>query len=145
MKPKNILIPLSNPEYLEDMLRIACHLANVYKGNIITLYVIEIPRSLELDVEMKEEMEKAEKILKNAYDFASSEYGIEIETDILQARTAGPAIVKEIVDKKIDLVILEAPLKKGVEEKFFGSTVEYLLEKAPCKVLFIRPFVEEEI
>lgn len=139
MKIKNILVPISNLKYVEDMVRVACNLAIFYKAEVMALYVIEIPRSLPLDVEIKEEKQRAEEILKKAYDFASSEYGIEIKTDILQARTAGPAILEETIENNIDLILLEAPLKRSIEERLFGSTVDYILKTASCQVWLIRP------
>lgn len=144
MKINKILIPISNPEYLEEMVRISCNIASLYKAKILALYVIEIPRSLPLDAEIKEEQDKGEEILKKAYDFASSEYGIEIDTDILQARTAGPAILEEVIENGIDLILLEAEAKKSLEEKIFGSTVDYILKNAPCHVWIIRPFLKEK-
>ena len=143
MKIKNILVPISNLEYLEEMMRISCNLANLYEAKVLCLYVIEIPRSLPLDAEIKEEHRKAEEILEKAYDFASSEYGIEIDTDILQSRVAGPAILEEAIEKNIDLILLEAPIKMRIEERIFGSTVDYIFKKANCRVWIIRHQLEK--
>lgn len=139
MKISKILVPVSNPNFLEEMIRVACNLSQFLTSKIYVLYVVEIPRSLPLDAQIPQDIVKAEEILKKAEDISSNDYGIEIETDILQARSAGVAILEEIEEKSIDLVLLESNIKKTIGERFFGSTVDYVLRKAPCKVWLIRP------
>ncbi len=143
MKISKILVPLSNPKYVEDMVRVACNLAKLYKAKIYALHVIETPRSLPLEASLPKETELGESILSKAEQIAEDEYGIEIDTDILQARSASAAILVEAKEKAVDLILLEALGKRTIGERLFGSTVDYVLKRSPCQVWVIKPVVEK--
>lgn len=139
MKISKILVPISRPDYVEEMMEVACRLAKAYKARIYALYVIEMPRSLPLEAEIAEETEEGETVLSKAEGIAEDDYEMEITTDLLQARTAGLAILQEALEQKVDLILMEAAQKRSLEERIFGSTVDYILKKAPCMVWVIRP------
>jgi len=48
-------------------------------------------------------------------------------------------IIREVVRKKHDLVILTADGRGGVKEQLFGSTSLHLLRKCPCPVWVMKP------
>lgn len=144
MKISKILVPISSILYVEEMMRIACNLHQLYKCKIYVLYVIEVPRSLPLDAQIPQNIQEAEEILEKARYISENDYEVEIETDILQARSAGVAILEEIQNKSVDLVLLETGVKRTLGERIFGSTVDYILKKAPCRVWLIRAPKEKE-
>jgi nucleotide-binding universal stress UspA family protein len=103
--------------------------------------VIEVKRSLPLDADIESETEKGEKILDHAERIAA-EADYEVETELLQAREVGPAIVDEAVERGVDLIIMGVNYKKRFGEWNLGSTVPYVLKNAPCRVLLWREAIK---
>jgi hypothetical protein len=67
-------------------------------ANIVAVYVVEVPQSLPLDADMQDEIDRGDAALdavaKDAKALCHMK-GDHLRTDILQARTAGAAIVDE--------------------------------------------------
>ncbi len=61
-----------------------------------------------------------------------------VYTELLQARSAGSAIVDEATDKGADAIILGATLRRQYGRLTIGDTVDYVLKHAPCEVILIR-------
>ncbi len=137
MEIKSILVPTNGGGADEEVIKLACSLARRSKAKVYTVYIIEVERSLSLDTQVDSETEKAEKILTHAED-AACDADYEIETDLLQARDAGPAIVNEAVERKIDLIIMATTYKKAPGIPELGKAVYYVLKEAPCRVLLFR-------
>ena len=58
-----------------------------------------------------------------------------METDLLQAREAGPTIVDEAVARGIDLILMGVEYKRHFGQFSLGSVVPYVLKNAPCRVI----------
>ena len=80
------------------------------------------------------EKEKGEKALDQA-EMIAKEYGVTIETKLIQARSAGKAIVDEAIKRKADLILLGQSEKNKAVDILSGKTVDYVSKNAPCKVL----------
>ncbi|HZU76698.1 MAG TPA: universal stress protein, partial [Dehalococcoidia bacterium] len=66
------------------------------------------------------------------------EMDTEIETELLQAREAGPAIVDEISEWGADLVLIGLPFRQRFGEFYMGKTAPYVLRHAPCRAMLFR-------
>ncbi len=137
MEPNKILVPVSGNSVDEDALKLACSLAKKTKAKIYVVYIIQVKRSLPLDAQIDSEIEKAEKVLSRAEDIAAEE-DYEIETDLLQAREVGPAIVDEAVERDVDLILMGISYKKRLGVFSLGVVAPYVLKEAPCKVILLR-------
>jgi len=137
VETKKILVPISGNGADEDAIELACTLSKRYKATIYVAYVIEVERSLPLDAQVDSETEKAEEVLTHAEDVAAEE-GCDIETDLLQAREAGPGIVDEAMERGIDLIIVGVGYKRRLGMFDLGATIPYVLKEAPCQVLLYR-------
>jgi nucleotide-binding universal stress UspA family protein len=82
-------------------------------------------------------VEAAEKLLDGAEKIAAG-LEVEIETELLQAREAGPAIVDETREWHADLLVVGVPYRERFGEFHMGRTVPYLLKYAPCRILVLR-------
>ena len=141
MEYNRILVPVIGTEADEEATRLACRLAKKNKGKIHAVYVITIKRTLPLDAEIESEIKKAEGILNHIEDIAEEE-DCEIETDLLQAREAAPAIVDEAVEREVDLILMGVTSKKHFGQFSLGNVVPYVLKNAPCRViLYHQPAV----
>jgi nucleotide-binding universal stress UspA family protein len=137
MKLNRILVATRGSIADEEAMRLACELAKKSKAEIYVLYVIEVNRTLPLDAVVESDIEKAEKVLTRVEDIAA-ENKCEIQTDLIQSREAGPAIVDAAKEKKADLILMGLNYKKRFGTFDLGKTIPHVLEEAPCRVLLLR-------
>jgi nucleotide-binding universal stress UspA family protein len=137
MKLNRILVATRGSIADEEAMRLACGLAKKSKAEIHVLYVIEVNRTLPLDAVVESDIEKAEKVLTRVEDIAA-ENKCEIQTDLIQSREAGPAIVDGAKEKKADLILMGLNYKKRFGAFDLGKTIPHVLEEAPCRVLLLR-------
>jgi nucleotide-binding universal stress UspA family protein len=137
MKLNRILVATRGSAADEEAVKLACVLAKKSKAEIYVVYIIEVNRNLPLDAVVESEIEKAEKVLTNAEDIAA-ENDYELETDLIQSREAGPAIIDEARDRKIDLIMMGLNYKKLFGSFNLGKVIPYVLEEAPCRVILLR-------
>ena len=143
MELPKLLVSVSGGEADEEVIRLTCTLAKKRKAKVYVVYVIEVQRSLPLDAEMEPDIERGEKVLAHAQTIADT-LDCEVETDLLQAREAGPAVVEEAVERGVGLIIMSMEYKKRFGEFDLGSAVPYVLRNAPCRVLVWREAIEQE-
>jgi nucleotide-binding universal stress UspA family protein len=139
MKFGKTLVPVNGNEVDREALELACKIAKGSDGKVYVVYVIQVKRSLPLDAELEAEARKAEEILTKAEKIAD-EMDYEVETDLLQTREIGPAIVDEAMERGVDLIIMTISHKIRPGEFDLGGIAPYVLKNAPCHVLilFIR-------
>ena len=137
MEFHRILVPVIGTDADEEAIRLACQLAKKNKGKIWAVYVITIKRTLPLDAEMEPEIKKAEGILDHMASVAEKQ-DYEIETDLLQAREAAPAIVDEAVERVVDLILMGVTYRTRFGQFSLGSVAPYVLKNAPCRVILYQ-------
>lgn len=143
MEFHKILVAVKGDRADEAAIKLACHLAQENKGEVYAIYVIEVPRSLPLEALLDEEVERGEAILRRAQGIAE-EMDYQVETEIVKAREAGPAIVDLAMEKEVDLILLGMEYKTRFGEFHLGHTVPYILKRAPCRVFLTREAVLEK-
>ncbi len=131
------MVPIVGTKIDEEALTLALKLARTSKGKVCVVYVITVKRALPLEAEIEPEVVKAERVLEWA-ERVAEEQDAEVETDLLQAREAGPALVDEAVERKVDLILMGVSYNKRFGEFSLGSTSQYVLKNAPCPVLIYR-------
>ncbi len=143
MEFHKILVPVIGTEADERAVELANRLlAKKNKGEICAVHVISIERALPLDAEIESEIRKAEDIL-NHIESITEEQGFKIETDLLQAREAGPAIINEAVEREVDLILIGLTYKRRFGEFSLGEVVPYVLKNAPCCVILYHQCTPE--
>ncbi len=140
MEFHKILVPVAGTEADEGAMELADRLlAKKNKGIVCAVHIISIERALPLDAEIESEIRKAEDILTHIESIAE-EQGCKIETDLLQAREAGPAIVNEAIEREVDLILIGVTYKKRFGEFSLGDVVPYVLKNAPCRVILYHQY-----
>jgi nucleotide-binding universal stress UspA family protein len=137
MEYRNILVPVAGMEADVEAMKLACRLARKDKGKIWAVYVITIKRALPLEAEIESEMRTAEEILDHI-ERVAEEADYEVDTDVLQAREAGPAIIDEAAERKVDLIIIGFKQKRRFGQFSLGNVAPYVLKNAPCPVLLLQ-------
>jgi nucleotide-binding universal stress UspA family protein len=135
--PQRVLVSVSGADTDVEAVRLTCRLAKRGKAKVMVVTVLEIRRGLALGTVQDAEMDRAETLLETA-EKVSAELDIVVETELLQARDAGPAIVEEIAHWKADLVVVGMPFRERFGEFFMGKTAPYILRHAPCRTLLFR-------
>jgi nucleotide-binding universal stress UspA family protein len=145
---KRILVPVKGDSIDEEAMRLAYTyaLAKIGKGRLITVdvvYVVEVPHALPLNAELDQELEAGESALDHAESVAR-EMGLQVEASLLQARSAGSAIVDMARDNGSELIVMATDYQKKLGEIDLGRTIPYVLKNAHCRVWVCRaPMIEE--
>ncbi len=134
MEFHNILVPITGTKADEEAMKLACRLAKKNKGKIWAVYVTTIKRTLPLNADIESEIRKAEDMLDHI-EVVAEEQDYEVETDLLQAREAGPTIVDEAVERQVDLILMGVSYKRRFGQFSLGNVVPYVLKNAPCRVM----------
>ena len=132
-----ILVALSGTSVDEELMDFACYQAKRAKGRLYAVYVIEVKRELPLEVDLPEEVEKGEVVLQKAEDIARH-WKEGLETEVLQARDAGTAIVEEAERRDVDLLVVGLRYRKKFDQFHVGATVSHVLKNATCRVCVWR-------
>ena len=137
MKFHKILVPIGGTEADGEAIKLACELTRKNKDKIWAVYVITIKRSLPLEAEIESEIREAEDMLDRVVN-AAEEQGYEIDTNILQAREAGPAIIDEAAERDVDLILMGIKHKTRFGQFSLGNVVPYVLKNAHCPVILYQ-------
>jgi nucleotide-binding universal stress UspA family protein len=110
-------------------------------AEVTLVYVVEVKQSLPLDADMPEAVAVGESALERAERYARNraEYRLQrMMPELLQARSAGAAIVDEAIERDIDVIVMASRNRQHFGETTIGETVPYILKNAPCEVLLAR-------
>ncbi|MBN1368344.1 MAG: universal stress protein [Dehalococcoidales bacterium] len=132
-----ILVPVVGDPADEEAMQLACFLAKKNKAKIWAVYVIQLMRSLPVDAEVDAEISRGEAILDHIEKVAE-EMDYNVETDLLQARDAGPTIVEEASDHNVDLIIMGIRYKRRLGQFSLGDVGPYVLKNASCRVILYQ-------
>jgi nucleotide-binding universal stress UspA family protein len=137
MQLRRILVPLAGTSVDPDVIRVAAVLAKPNKAHVIAIHVIEVRWNLALDAVLEAETERGEQLLDGAAKIGA-EAGVQIETELLQAREAAAAIIDTAREREADLIVLGMPFRKRLGRVYVGKTVTSVYVGAPCRVLAYR-------
>ena len=129
-----ILVPIVGSRITDEMVVLACQLATEKKSSVDALYVIEVPMNLPLDARLADERARADEVLDGAVTLAS-QFKVKMTPIVITARSAGRAIVQQATERRSEVIILGVMKKRRFTERAFGSTIDYVIEHAPCEVL----------
>lgn len=128
---------------LIDSLAAMCH---QFKPRFTLVYVVEVPQAMPLDAELPAELARGEAVLGAAETELRKRIGDkngEILTELLQARSAGAAIVDEAMDQRADAVVMATENRLTHGKITLGDSVNYVMKNCPCEVLLLRLALED--
>ncbi len=137
LRPRRIAVPVRGGEADKEAVRAACRLARPAKAEILVMTVLEVARSLPLSASLGDELARAEEMLGEMESVAEV-LDTKIQTTILQAREAGPAVVDEARRWEADLMVVGLGIKPRFGEFALGRTGSELLRHAHCRLVLIR-------
>jgi nucleotide-binding universal stress UspA family protein len=122
----------------ELVVHLGCQLAKPASAELVAVHVIEVDWRHELSEEMPSENEAASAVLDLAEGIAEH-YRVKLTGDLLQAREVAAALVDEAIELGVDAIILGLPYRKRFGGDFaIGTTIPYVLQNAPCRVIVLR-------
>jgi APA family basic amino acid/polyamine antiporter len=158
---RNILVPVFGTKLDDDIVATAGRLAAAEqeesKGDdgethLGLVYVIEVPLTLPLDAELPAEVEQeSQRALQRASDVAEEYEDVKVTAEIVRARGVGAGIVEAARRYGSEAIVIggEPPTKikggamlggiGGARPAEIGAATEYVLKKAPCRVLLTAP------
>jgi nucleotide-binding universal stress UspA family protein len=138
---RRVIIPVTGEPSDERVLLLANELSHRGQVWITLVYVVEVPQTLPLDADLPAEYDRGERLLASAERLASHMLSSDhqrIATDLLQARSAGAAIVDEAIERGVDAILMGARVRTIHGRLSAGETVEFVMKHAPCDVLVLR-------
>jgi APA family basic amino acid/polyamine antiporter len=153
-----ILVPVFGTQLDDDIVSTAGRLADaeVEKGarppRLDVVYVAELPLTVPLDALLPQGVrEDGEKALERAREVGDEYENVEVTTNLVPARSIGAGIIQEARDKGAEVIVMggEPPTRirggavlggiGGARPEEIGEVTEYVLKRAPCRVLLTAP------
>jgi len=146
-KLRRILVPVKGSAVDDEAMRLAYTYAVAKKGKgrnmaVDVVYVVEVPHSLPLDAHLSDKIDHGEKALDHA-EAVARDMALEVDTSIIQARSAGAAIVDMARENGAEMVVMAVDYQKKLGELDMGRTLPYVLKNSPCRVWVCRAPIPE--
>jgi basic amino acid/polyamine antiporter, APA family len=157
----NILVPVFGTALDDDIVATAGRLAAAEQEEadgagedtrLSIVYVIEVPLTLPLDAELPQEREnEALRAIERAREVGDEYEDVKVTAAVLRARDVGAGIVEAARRSGAEAIVVgaEPPTKirggatlggiGAAKPAEIGAATEYVLKKAPCRVLLTAP------
>ena len=139
-----VVVPVVNPSTQKDLLRLAAISAHSHSEietpEIVVVNVLEVPKQTSLEQKIYFEEERVERqrdLLQNARD-AAKDLNVNIRTRAIVGRSAGRTILSVLEEEKADQVLMGWKGTRSRREFIFGSTLDPILQYAPCEVTLVN-------
>ena len=158
---RNILVPVFGTRFDDDIVATAGRLAAAERAEsggdggdprLDVVYVIEVPLTLPLDAALPQEREdQAQRALQRAREVGEEYEDVEVATEVIRARKVGAGILEAARRSGAEAIVIggEPPTKirggariggiGAAKPEEIGAATEYVLKKAPCRVLLTAP------
>jgi basic amino acid/polyamine antiporter, APA family len=162
----NLLVPVFGTKLDDDIVATAGRLAAAERedgdgegeSRLELVYVIEVPLTEPLDAVLPPEREaQARRALERAREVGEEYEDVEVSTEVIRARKTGAGIVEAARRANSEAIVIgaEPPSKIRGGGRFggigaarpaeIGAATEYVLKKAPCRVLLTAPPEPESV
>jgi APA family basic amino acid/polyamine antiporter len=157
----NILVPVFGTALDDDIVSTAGRLAaaqqeeageEAAEARLEIVYVLEVPLTLPLDAELPPvREEEARRAVERASEVAEEYADVDVHAEVIRARKVGGGIVDAARERGSEAIVVgaEPPTKirggaifggiGAARPAEIGSATEYVLKKAPCRVLLTAP------
>jgi APA family basic amino acid/polyamine antiporter len=157
---RNILVPVFGTKLDDDIVATAGRLAaaesedgdEAGESRLEVVYVIEVPLTLPLDAKLPAEREDAaRRALERAREVGEEYADVDVGTEVIRARKVGAGILEAARRSGAEAIVIggEPPTKirggamiggiGAAKPAEIGAATEYVLKKAPCRVLLTAP------
>jgi APA family basic amino acid/polyamine antiporter len=157
----HILVPVFGTKLDDDIVATAGRLADaeVEEGEtpprLEVIFIAERPLTVPIDSPLPKDLEaKARRALARAKQVAEEYDSVDVHTDLVPARQVGAAIIQEANRRGAEVIVMgaEPPTRirggavlggiGAARPDEVGKVTEYVMRKAPCRVLLTAPAVD---
>ena len=155
---ENILVPVFGTPLDDDIVSTAGRLADAADTSgesapkLEVIYVLALPLTVPLDAPPpREQAERASRALERAKDVGEEYETVEVGTAVVRSRSTGAGIVQAARERRAQVIVMgaEPPTRVrggailggrgGARPQEIGPVTEYVLRRAPCRVLLTAP------
>ncbi|HWG90806.1 MAG TPA: amino acid permease [Candidatus Thermoplasmatota archaeon] len=133
-RPYRVLVPVANPATVEALMRIAVPLARENDGEVVILNVITVPPTT-LPSAARDLWREGEPLLEQARAAAGD---VPTHTIVKIGHDTAHAILETIEEEEADVMVLGWRGHRRAKDFVFGSTLDPILRRAPCRLLLVR-------
>ena len=138
-----ILVPLDFSEHAAAVLDWAVHLAQQHGSRVVLLHAYHLPVEFQQlegaylppDFWTNVKAEAEETLERYAAELRQK--GVPVESVVAEGYAA-TAIIDEVANKDVDLVVIGTHGLSGLKHLLLGSIAERVVQKAPCAVLTVK-------
>jgi len=144
--PKKILVPTDFSGYSDKALENAIDIAKKENAAIEILHVIDIVQTCSVDYCFEQQI--LDRLEENSTSASKEQIAKQIDripgaksvpiTTVIRKGTPYEEILKEQVEKKIDLIVIASHGKTGLTHYLMGSVAEKVTKGAKCPVLLVK-------
>jgi nucleotide-binding universal stress UspA family protein len=109
---------------------------------LYAVYVHEVPLQFSMNADTVPRSHTGEEVLARV-ESIGAENKCRVRGGILLARYAGPAIVLEAEERRMDLIVVGTPAPRTPGRLPLGTTAAYVFRNAPCQVILHREQVSD--
>jgi APA family basic amino acid/polyamine antiporter len=131
---RTVVLHITDARVADEMTATALRLASERRARVVAVYTLEVPTSRPLSQIAPEDEERANKQLAEA-EALGQLYGVQVISRLVRTRNAGRALVEEAERRGSEIIVLGSPGRSARSARLFGTTVDYVLRHARCKVM----------
>lgn len=131
-----LLVPLSNPQTMNGLMKLALVIARDRHYEIECLQVIAVPRhSSPSETHVNTTLSR--RILKRAIH-QGNVWEIPVHTQIRAAHSTAEAVLETVKERHIDLLLMGWKGSTSTPGRIFGDTVDTAIRQADCDVVLVK-------
>ena len=131
-----VVVPLANPDTVNQLIRIAAAIALPKNGEIIGLSVAEVPEQLPIHDGIK--LAQHRKPLIRKAKAMAHEMGIDLSGDIRVAHSLKDALLSSVQDHDADLLVMGWKGFSRTRDRIFGEITDQMIRHCPCDLAVIK-------
>jgi YVTN family beta-propeller protein len=131
---RRILVPTTEHVISERAVELACRLGELQKAEIVLAYVVEVPFTLALSVQMPEEEARGQEALRMAQVIVA-QHGLPVRTRIVPHRYAWGGILHLAQEERVDAIVMSAGKAHPGLTEGIGRTAREVVKRAECEVI----------
>jgi APA family basic amino acid/polyamine antiporter len=131
---RTIVLHVTDARVADEMTATALRLASERRARVVAVYTLEVPAARPLSQISPDDEARANEQLAEA-EALGQVYGVQVISRLVRTRNAGRSLVEEADRRGSEIIVLGSPGRSARSARLFGSTVDYVLRHARCKVM----------
>lgn len=132
-----VLVPLKELKTTRSTVELACQLALGRRARVLLVYVIELPYSVDLNVQVPEAEEQAPNLLATGEQIVK-QYGLTVESRVLHHRTTEKAISELAREVDAQTIVMSTGTPHWWSFGRLDRAVAAVMRSAPCRVVVAK-------